>query len=40
MNTATILILILLLLASIFCQPSQRSATIIEDAKPVTETAH
>jgi hypothetical protein len=38
MNAATFLILSLLFLASIFCQPNQKSATIIEDALPATET--
>jgi hypothetical protein len=40
MNAATLLILSLLFLASIFCQPGQKPAVIIEDAAPVPETTH
>lgn len=38
MNAATLLILSLLFLAFIFCQPNQKPATIIEDAAPASET--
>lgn len=37
MNAATFLILSLLFLASLFCQPGQKPATIIEDAAPTSE---
>ena len=39
MNAATLLILSLLFLASIFCQPGQKQTTIIEDATPASEIA-
>jgi hypothetical protein len=38
MNATTFLILFLLFLAYIFCQPNQKPATIIEDALPAAET--
>jgi hypothetical protein len=38
MNAATLLILALLCLACLFCQPSAKPEVIIEDALPASET--